>query len=121
MLIAILIGVIFALSGESPEVIRDRIAEFVQDETRREAALVVVANTSTTTEEYIQGALELVGRLEAVHMNHASTDAEYEAVFDAATESRSAAQQQLLANREELKKTLTREEWAQVFQPASAD
>ncbi len=116
MLIALLIGLIASmLGGESPAVVKARISETVEDPARQNTALEIVDDSQERINEYMNNLETKVEKISTVHANYESTREDYSAVFDEVVAARKEFHADALQKRDELRETLTEEEWRQVF------
>jgi hypothetical protein len=118
MITALLI-VLFLGGSDSPswplDEVVDKIEMVVLEEARADSAKAAANEMGQALDRFAGHYQTAVGDFRAVHVNHDSSDGDIEQVFVILQRARETLTIDLVRARLELKESMTREEWEQVF------
>ena len=101
------------------DMLETRVEDAVADPARRNGALEVVERIETIQDELAAEVEAASAALRRVHERHDATRADYLAVLEPLQAARRDAARALLGARADLRGILTRQEWREVFPPAT--
>ena len=105
----------FQATFGGPAALQDRIESHVEDPARLAAALVVVEEVEALEQRLAEQTQRTSEALRKLHVRHQVSRADYLEVLRPLRVTRRVVSAGLLEARAELRKTLTRSEWAKVF------